>query len=98
MATKAPALRAVADGETPPKKPTLKVDKAVDGTERDLLVALRSHLACEMGKGAVPAHALASVSAKIREFDREIRSIDARDEQEAKASDGPTPDEAWTAI
>jgi hypothetical protein len=98
VARKTP-LRAVTedDAPLPPAKPQ-SVDQAVNGTERDLLISLRSHLARELGKGAVPAHALASVSAKIREFDREIRAIDARDEQEAKTSGGPTPDEAWTAI
>lgn len=59
------------------------IRQAADSSERELLVALRTHLASEMDKGAVPAHALASVSAKIREYDRDIRALDAQDKQEA---------------
>ena len=91
-------LRAVAEGEQAPKKADPKsIGEAADAGERELLVSLRTHLAREMDKGAVPAHALASVSAKIREYDREIRAIDSRDEQEAEHR-GPTGDEAWEAI
>lgn len=91
-------LRAVAADEKAPKKTTPKsIGEAADVGERDLLVSLRTHLAREMDKGAVPAHALASVSAKIREYDREIRAIDSRDEQEAERR-GPSSDEAWQAI
>ena len=82
--------------QTKPKAPTT-IKQAAETSERDLLVALRSHLAAEMDKGAVPAHALASVSAKIREYDRDIRALDAREHEEAGAR-GPTEDEAWSAI
>ena len=90
-------LRAVDAAEVAPKVAPKNIKQAADTSERALLVALRSHLASEMDKGAVPAHALASVSAKIREYDREIRSIDSRDEQEAEQR-GPSRDEAWQAI
>lgn len=91
-------LRAVAKGEKAlvPEAPKT-IGQAAESTERDLLVSLRTHLAREMDKGAVPAHALASVSAKIREYDREVRAIDARHEQEVEQH-GPTSDEAWQAI
>ena len=89
-------LRAVAPDEVAPKVPKTNAE-AAEADERSVLVALRTHLAREMDKGAVPAHALASVSAKIREYDREIRSIDSRDEQEAEQR-GPSRDEAWQAI
>jgi hypothetical protein len=82
---------------TPTKAKPATIAAAADADERSLLVALRSHLASEMDKGKVPAHALASVSAKIREYDRDIRALDARDEQEGARS-GPTADEAWTAV
>jgi hypothetical protein len=78
------------------KKAPTTVAGAADSTERDLLWALRSHLAREMDKGAVPAHAMASVSAKIREYDRDIRAMDAREEQESKRAD-EVADEAFDA-
>jgi hypothetical protein len=79
-------LRAVAEDEKAPVTPKT-IGEAAEASERDLLVSLRTHLAREMDKGAVPAHALASVSAKIREYDRDIRAFDAREEQDG-ASDG----------
>lgn len=88
-------LRAVAADEVAPKAPK-SIGEAADAGERDLLVSLRTHLAREMDKGAVPAHALASVSAKIREYDREIRAIDSRDEQEAEHR-GNVPDQDFDA-
>lgn len=90
------ALRAVSEGERKPVKPKT-IKQAADASERDLLVSLRTLLATELDKGAVPAHALASVSAKLREYDREIRALDARDdEQEVKRASAP--DETWQAI
>jgi len=80
------SLRAVPGDAQPapsasaPTTPT-SIAQAAETSERELLVALRSHLAAEMDKGAVPAHALASVSAKIREYDREIRALDLREAQ-----------------
>ncbi len=90
-------LRAVAADEKAPAKPKT-IGEAAEASERELLVSLRTHLAREMDKGAVPAHALASVSAKIREYDREIRSIDSRDEQEAEQGGREAADETWEAI
>lgn len=76
------ALRAVAKDEKPAPPPPKTIKAAADVSERALLVALRGHLAAEMDKGAVPPHALAGVSAKIREYDREIRALDARAAEE----------------
>ena len=99
MPTKKPHLRAAAEGEQAPKKADPKsIGEAADSGERELLVSLRTHLAREMDKGAVPAHALASVSAKIREYDREIRAIDSREKQEAEHRGSRSSDEAWEAV
>lgn len=65
----------------PPKRPTT-IKAAVDVSERALLVMMRGHLATQLDSGAVPAHALAGVMAKLREYDRDIRAIDARAEEE----------------
>lgn len=72
----------VAEVVKPASPKTIKA--ASESSERDLLVSLRSYLALQMDAGAVPAHALASVSSKIREYDREIRALDARAAEEAK--------------
>lgn len=91
------SLRAVTPGEKAPPAQPKTIGQAADVSERALLVSLRTYLAAEMDKGAVPAHALGGVSAKIREYDREIRAIDSRDDQEATPN-GPTPDAQWEAI
>lgn len=80
-------LRDATNEPAPVREPETVVE-AADASERALLVALRRYLAREMDAGKVPAHALASVSAKIREYDREIRALDAREEQEAEKSQG----------
>lgn len=93
MARKA-ALRAVGDHEVAKAPETIR--EAAETSERALLVKLRSHLATEMDKGNVPAHALASVSGKIREYDREIRAMDTRDDEHEDLA-GDHGDEAFDA-
>lgn len=75
------AVPADAKPEEKPKPPTT-IKAAVDVSERALLVMMREHLASQLDKGAVPAHALAGVMAKLREYDRDIRAIDARAAEE----------------
>lgn len=72
------------------------VKAALDGSERDVLVAMRAKAASELD-GGVPAHALAPLMRQLRDLDREIRAIDVREEQEGAGS-GPTEDEEWSAI
>jgi hypothetical protein len=88
----------VVTDETPPAKPKppANIKEAVERSERELLVAMRRKVASEIDAG-VPAHALAPLLRQMRELDKEIRALDARDEQEGLSS-GPTEDEAWTAI
>lgn len=86
-----------ATNEAPTPKTPDTVSEAADASERDLLIALRRHLAREMDAGKVPAHALASVSAKIREYDREIRALDAREEQESERTHATAVDGAFDA-
>lgn len=66
--------------------------EAIEGTERDLLVARRHYLAATLEAGA-PAHAVAGLDRQLGEVDRLIRALDAQEEQEGEG-DGPKPDEA----
>ncbi len=79
---------------TETKPPTIHA--AAEMSERALLVAMRSRVAVEID-GGVPAHALAPLMRQLRETDKDIRALDAREEQEAERR-GPTADEAWTAV
>lgn len=82
------------DKAAPPAPKTIK--EAAEQGERSLLVAMRTKAAQEIDAGVPPAY-LAPLMRQLRELDKEIRLLDASEDQEAEHS-GPTPDEAWTAI
>ena len=68
------------------KKPAT-IKAALDMTERELLVALREKAAAEIDSG-VPAHTLPGMMKHLRELDKEIRAIDAREDDDG-GDDGP---------
>lgn len=70
---------------------------AATGTERELLVAMRSRIARAVDDPATAARDLASLTKRLNEVVRDIKAIDAREKQEA-AKSGPTADEDWTAV
>lgn len=90
------SLRAVAPGEVAPKAPPETIAEAVDRDERTLLVALRENIAKEIDNGVAAAY-LAPVMRQLREIDKAIRSLDARDEQEATDYGSTVSDEEFNA-
>ena len=85
-------LRPVADGETAEQSKAKTLSEAVAGSERDLLVMMRSKVASEIDKG-VPAHALDKLMPVLRECDRDIRAIDALGED--GVDDEPVQPAVW---
>lgn len=83
--------------EPPEKKPPTTLVEAIDASERDLLVVLRSQVAADLDRG-VPAAYRAQHIRQLRELDAEIRALDAR-AREGEGDDvgraAGTPDEAW---
>lgn len=75
-------LSVVTDEKAERRRPAT-IKAAVELAERDLLVAMRTKVASEIDAG-VPAHALAPLMRQLRDLDREIRAIDAREQQEAE--------------
>jgi hypothetical protein len=75
-----PRKLTVVTSETPAPVSTapLTIRAALDASEKDFLVALRSKVASEIEAG-VPAHALAPLMRQLREFDKEIRALVARE-------------------
>lgn len=91
-----PKLRVVAPDEKPAAHaPPKDLREAVERPERDLLVAMRRKVAAEVDAG-VPAHALSSLMKQLRELDRDIRAMDAR-EREEDGKHGVVADQAFDA-
>lgn len=84
MARKLTVVTAGTPAPPPKVEPPKSIKEAVDRSERDLLVALRRRIAAEMDSGP-PAHTLAPMARQLRELDREIRALDAREAQESPA-------------
>lgn len=90
-------IRAVTPGETPvPKHAKTVTQAANNGTQRELLVALRTRVAKQVEDPNCPPRDLASLSRRLLEIARDIEALDAAAEQEA-AENAVTPDEDFDA-
>lgn len=79
-----PDLSVVPPGAKAPKaKPPKNISEALDGSGRDVLWAMRRALARKLDDGEVSSNAIASAYKELRELDRLIRSIDAREQDGA---------------
>lgn len=96
MAARKTQLRAVTTGEAAPKRrpPRTITEAASDGTQRELLVTMRTRIAKSLDDPTTMARDLASLSRRLLEISREIDAIDVTDRQEAKESD-EVADEAF---
>lgn len=68
-------------------------ERAAEQASKKLLTGMRNTILARIDQG-VPAHALAPLSRRIIELDKEISAIDTRAEQ-AAADDGSADDDAW---
>lgn len=86
-------LRAVAPGEKP--APTYKsITDALEGSSRDVMVAMRKALAKKLDAGEVSSNAIASAYKELRELDRLIRLSDDEEDERSGPRRG---DEAFDA-
>ena len=77
-----PSLRAVKSSDAPAPKPKpTTLSAAADSSERDLLVMMRDKISAKIDDD-VPPHTLAPLMRQLREIDKEIRSLDARTEDD----------------
>lgn len=85
-------LKVVSDADAPPNpKPAPKtIVAAVQASERELLVALRAKAAAELDAG-VPAHAISQLMRQLRELDKDIRALDAREAHDGKETASSRP-------
>ena len=90
MTTRRTPLKAVKETDRPvPAKPKTVTQAASEGTERELLVAMRQRIAKAVESDATSPRDLAALSKRLMEIVREIDALDARAEQEATESDRP---------
>ena len=76
-----------ADGTKPRRRRAGRLTVAVRGGERELLVVIRRQLAQRLDSGDYPAHAMTQLIRQLRDVDKEIRLIDAREREVAEAED-----------
>ena len=85
MPAKKPHLSvAPANARASRKPPPKNISEALDGSARDVLVAMRKALAKKLDDGEVSSNAIASAYKELRELDRLIRLADresARDDE-----------------
>ncbi len=75
-ATKLASVTEHPAAKKPPAAPR-SLRAAVTGSERDVLVALRSKLAARIDAGDVATHAFGELVREFRKCDEKVRSIDA---------------------
>jgi hypothetical protein len=81
-------LRAVGDGEapSPPEKVKSISQAARDGSERELLVAIRDRIAETVERADCPPRDLASLTKRLQDIRKEIALLDATSKQPESAS------------
>jgi hypothetical protein len=85
-----------ADEPAKPKKKSV-VEAAQDGTDLELLVAMRDRIAEDLDSRSTSARDLAALSKRLMELQREIKVQEERQQQEDKGSGGAVPDEDFDA-
>ena len=79
-------LKVVSETDQPPpppqSKPPTTITAAINASERDLLVTLRAKRAADLDGGA-PAHTVPQLMKQLRELDKDIRALDAREKADA---------------
>lgn len=90
-----PPLRVAGDGD-PPAKP-LSITAALDAGPREVLAAMRFALAQKLDAGDVSSNAIASAYKELRELDRQIRAMDAAEQEEQRRGSSGGPRRSFNA-
>lgn len=94
-----PRKLAVVTADTPKARrgPRTVAAAAETGDQRQLLVALRARIASDIDNPNTPARDLAALSRRLLEIAKEIKALDAADEDDDIGQAAAIPDEEWTA-
>lgn len=82
----------VATASDAPKSPKSILQAAEDGSQRELLVALRRRIAKTVNDEKCPPRDLASLSRRLLEIDAELRALDAGSGEGDLGQAGDIPD------
>ena len=90
---------AVVDPDTfaPPRQPLTVQAAAATGDQRKLLVAMRTRIAEAVGDPNTPARDLAALSRRLLEIAKDLKALDAAEEDDDIGQAAATPDEDWAA-
>lgn len=94
MAIRKSVLRAIGPDDAPEPR-VLAVDvAAAEGTELELLMAMRDRVASTVADPNCPPRDLAALTRRLREITKDIEALRAREREEA-ADAAEVADEAW---
>ena len=97
-----PKLKAVQPDIKPQHSKKKKTDTvtsaAQNGTQKDILVALRDRIAKAIDDPATPARDLTSLSKRLLDVNKELSLIESAEKEEQEALEHDTSDEEWAAI
>jgi hypothetical protein len=68
-------------------RPRKLANAVANGSEREILVILRRQIAVKLDEGTIPLHTMHHLVKQLRDFDKEIRAIDARAAAAARAAE-----------
>lgn len=91
-------LRAVDVNDTPPRKSSTVSSAITEGSERDLLAALRTRIAKAIDDSKTLPRDLAALTRRLQEVDKDIRAMDAAENGDDIGDAASTPDEDWAAV
>lgn len=78
-------------------RPKTIVAAATDGTQLELLIALRNRIAKMIGSPKCQARDMAALSRQLREIAKEIEALEAVDREDGITGAASTPDEPWNS-
>lgn len=92
----APAPTEPAQAPAKPRPKTI-VAAAADGSQLELLIALRSRIAKTIQSPKCSARDMAALSRQLREIAKEIDALEAVDREDSITGAASTPDEPWNS-
>lgn len=94
------SLRVVSEADEPRRKsaPSTVAQAVKDGSSKDVLMTLRARIAQTIDDPGTPPRDLAALSRRLVDIDKELRSMDVAEREEAIQGGEASGDEEWEAV